>query len=180
LAHGHRPNHPPRQPPVVAPRVLDPVRRLNERNGSVLRGSRQGRRAFRHLLTACGASNTGRLGLELRTSKFTVMEGMETDDQVDRGTVNLTVLSITPVRAGRLFALASVEIEIGGVAIELHGIRVLRVGAEGTRIELPQFRDAAGLYRPVVILPPEVYGPIGDGVVDSLVERGFAKRRFTE
>ena len=108
------------------------------------------------------------------------MGGMETDAQVKPSTVNLTVLSITPVRAGRLFALASVEIEIGGVAIELHGLRVLRVGAEGTRIELPQFRDAAGLYRAVVTLPPEVYGPIGDVVIDTLVERGFAKRRFTE
>lgn len=73
------------------------------------------------------------------------MGGVETDDQVDRSTVNITVLSIAPLRAGRLFALTSVEIEIGGVAIELHGIRALRVGAEGTRIELPQFRDAAGV-----------------------------------
>jgi hypothetical protein len=93
-------------------------------------------------------------------------------------TVNVTVLSVAPARAGRLFALASVEIEIGGVAIELHGIRALRVEPAGTRIELPQFRDAAGLFRSVVTLPPEVYGPIGDAVLDALVERGLAKRRF--
>ena len=103
---------------------------------------------------------------------------MTTDNQVDRSTVNITVLSVAPVRPGRIFALASIEIEIGGVAIELHGIRVLRAGTAGTRIELPQFRDAAGLFRPVVSLPREVYGPIGNAVLDVLVERGLAKRRF--
>jgi hypothetical protein len=90
----------------------------------------------------------------------------------------LTVLSVTPIRAGRLFALASVEIAIGGVAIELHGIRVRRLGTEGTGIELPQYRDAAGLTRPVVTLPPEVYRPLADAVLDALVERGLAERRF--
>jgi hypothetical protein len=100
------------------------------------------------------------------------------DNQVDKSAVNITVLAVTPTRTGRLFALASVEIDIGGVSIELHGIRALRVGTEGTRIELPQFRDAAGLPRPVVTLPPEVYGPIGDAVLEALVERGLAKRRF--
>ena len=90
------------------------------------------------MLTAGGASNTGRLAFEPQTGNLPSMGGVETDDQVDRSTVNITVLSIAPLRAGRLFALTSVEIEIGGVAIELHG-------AEGTRIELPQFRDAAGV-----------------------------------
>jgi hypothetical protein len=64
------------------------------------------------------------------------------------------------------------------VAIELHGIRALRVEPAGMRIELPQYRDTAGLPRSVVTLPPEVYGPIGDAVLDALVERGLAKRRF--
>ena len=54
------------------------------------------------------------------------------NDQVNRSTVNITALSVTLARAGRLFALTSVEIDIGGVVIELHGIRALRVGTEGT------------------------------------------------
>jgi hypothetical protein len=37
--------------------------------------------------------------------------------------VSITVLLVTPMRAGRLFALASVEIDIDGVRIEVHGIR---------------------------------------------------------
>ena len=93
-------------------------------------------------------------------------------------TVNVTVLSVTTARAGRLFALASVEIEIAGVTIELHGIRALRVAAAGARIELPQFRDGGGLFRSVVTLPAELYGPITDAVLDALIERGMAKREI--
>jgi hypothetical protein len=92
-------------------------------------------------------------------------------------TANVSVLSVTPANAGRLFALASIEIEVDGVVIALHGIRAMRVGTESTRIELPQYRDASGLQRPVVTLPPEVYGPIGNAVLDTLVERGLASRR---
>jgi len=93
----------------------------------------------------------------------------ETGDQPEKSTVNITVLSVTPARGGRLFALASVEIDIGGVVIVLHGIRALRVEPAGTRIELPKIRNAAGLLRPAVTLPPEVYGPIGDAVLDALM-----------
>jgi hypothetical protein len=35
--------------------------------------------------------------------------------------VSITVLSVTPMRAGRLFALASVEIDIDSVRIEVRG-----------------------------------------------------------
>jgi hypothetical protein len=69
------------------------------------------------------------------------------------------------VRAGRLFALASVATDIDGVPIQIHGIRAMHVPPAATRIELPTFRDAAGM------LPDEVYGPMGDAVLDELVER---------
>jgi hypothetical protein len=88
-----------------------------------------------------------------------------------------TVLSVTPVRAGRLFALASVAIDIDGVPIQIHGIRAMHVPPAATRIELPTFRDAVGRSRPTIMLPDEVYGPIGDAVLDELVERGLAVRR---
>jgi hypothetical protein len=35
--------------------------------------------------------------------------------------VSITVLSVTPMRAGKLFALAFVEIDIDGVRIEVSG-----------------------------------------------------------
>lgn len=97
----------------------------------------------------------------------------------ETGLVRITVLSVTPMRAGKLFALASVEVDIDGVQIQIHGIRVLRVDPAGTRIELPKFRDAAGILRAAITLPDEIRGPIGDAVLDELVEHGLAKRRFS-
>jgi hypothetical protein len=86
-------------------------------------------------------------------------------------------MSVTPMRAGNLFALASVEIDINGIQIAVRGIRALNaVGV--TRTELPQYRDQNGALRPAISLLEEVVGPIGDAVLDELIERGLAKRRF--
>ena len=91
--------------------------------------------------------------------------------------VSIKVLSVTPMRAGKLFAIAAVEIDIDGVLIEIRGIRALHVPPAATRIELPTFRDAAGRSQAAVILPEEVRGPIGDAVLDQLVEIGLAVKR---
>lgn len=79
-------------------------------------------------------------------------------DQAETKAVKITVLTVTPVRAGKLFALASVEIDIDGVQIEVHGIRALHVAPAGTRIEVRR--------------------PIGDAVLDALIDHGLAKHRF--
>jgi stage V sporulation protein G len=105
------------------------------------------------------------------------MDQLQSDD-TGSSLVSISVLSVTPSRAGKLFALASVAIDIDGVQIEVHGIRALRVEPAGTRIELPKFRDAAGMLRSAITLPDEIRGPIGDAVLDALIERGIAKRRF--
>jgi stage V sporulation protein G len=85
---------------------------------------------------------------------------------------------LTPARAGKLFALASVEVDIDGVQIAIHGIRALRDAPVGTRIELPKFRGLNGEWQTAITLPEEVRGPIGDAVLDELIERGLAVRRF--
>ena len=90
---------------------------------------------------------------------------------------SITVLSVTPIRVGKLVALAAVEVDIDGVAIEIHGIRAMHVPPAATRIEVPTYRDAAGRSRAAIVLPEEVCGPIGDAVLDRLVELGLAVRR---
>jgi hypothetical protein len=49
------------------------------------------------------------------------MDGVQSSE-AGSSLVSITVLSVTPMRAGRLFALASVEIDIDGVRIEVHGL----------------------------------------------------------
>jgi hypothetical protein len=56
-------------------------------------------------------------------------------DQQSSSTVSITVLSVTPARAKKLFAFASVEIDIDGVQIGVHGIRAMReLGGDGYRV----------------------------------------------
>jgi stage V sporulation protein G len=105
------------------------------------------------------------------------MDGLQPYD-TGSSTVSITVLSVTPVRAGKLFALASVEINIDGVLIEIHGVRASRTPTGATRVELPTFRDAKGQPRAAIVLPEEIYRPIGNAVLDTLLEQGIAKRRL--
>lgn len=72
--------------------------------------------------------------------------------------------------------LASVEVDIDGVLLVIHGVRAIRVQPIGTRIDLPMFRDENGTWRHAVTLPDEISGPIGTAVLDELVERGLAVR----
>lgn len=96
-------------------------------------------------------------------------------DQPNSTTVSITVLSVTPARAQKLFAFASVEIDIDGVQIGVHGIRATHAGPEAAAIELPKFRDAGGVWRTAITLPEEIYTPIARAVLDALIERGLTK-----
>jgi stage V sporulation protein G len=98
---------------------------------------------------------------------------MEYDD-AGSSTVFITVRSVTPVRAGKLFAFASIEIDLDGVRLEIHGIRAIRVEPIGTKIELPTYRDATGVSLSALTLPEELRQPIGDIVLDALIDRGLA------
>jgi stage V sporulation protein G len=107
-----------------------------------------------------------------------LMPGSSPDHAEDSpsSTVSITVLSIKPVKFGKIFALASVEIDIDGVVLVLHGVRAIRVQPLGTWIDLPMFRDENGTWRHAIALPDEICGPIGRAVLDELVERGLAAR----
>jgi stage V sporulation protein G len=97
-------------------------------------------------------------------------------DQRRSSTVSITVLSITPARTQKLFAFASIEIDIDGVQIGIHGIRAMHAGPEAAAIELPKFRDADGVWRTAITLPEEIYIPIARAVLDELVERGLSAK----
>src|SRR6266851_4602579 len=97
-------------------------------------------------------------------------------DQPSSSTVSITVLSVTPARVQKLFAFASIEIDIDGVQIGVHGIRAMHAGPEAAAIELPKFRDGDGVWRTAITLPEEIYTPIARAVLDELVERGLTAR----
>jgi hypothetical protein len=97
-------------------------------------------------------------------------------DRPSSSTVSITVLSIKPVKLGKIFALASVEVDIDGVLLVIHGVRAMRAQPMGTRIDLPVYRDENGVWRRAITLPDEISGAIGKAVLDELVVRGLAIR----
>ena len=71
--------------------------------------------------------------------------------------VSFTVTDIERVRgAGRLVALAKVELELDGVMLVLQGVRVVRQGDRVTT-QAPRFRDPrTGDWIPALIVPAEL------------------------
>lgn len=90
-------------------------------------------------------------------------------------TVTFTVTDVDRVEgAGRLIALASIELELDGVALVVQGIRVVR---HNNRIstEAPRFRDPrTGQWVPALILPDELGRAIAREVHRILMKRSAA------
>lgn len=88
--------------------------------------------------------------------------------EADREPVTVTLLSIERVRgAGKLAALAAVEITISGVVLTVAGFRVLDEG-RAWRIEPPAFRDHMGRWQDAIGLPATVLQAIGELIRDEL------------
>ncbi|MCR6630824.1 MAG: hypothetical protein NVV74_12675 [Magnetospirillum sp.] len=82
--------------------------------------------------------------------------------------VTCRVDSVTRVAHPHLLALASVEIEVAGVAFRLDGVQVVAGRSRGfptVQVKLPTYRGADGAWRPAVVLPPELERPLGESVL---------------
>jgi hypothetical protein len=90
-------------------------------------------------------------------------------------TVTFTVIEVERVAgAGRLIALAAIELELDGVALVVQGVRVVR---QDRRIatEAPRFRDPrTGRWLPALILPDELGRAIACEVRRILMKRPAA------
>jgi hypothetical protein len=77
-------------------------------------------------------------------------------------TVTFTVTDVERIEgAGRLAALAAIEIELDGIALTVQGVRVVRQSNRITT-EAPHYRDPrTGQRRPALILPDELGAAIG-------------------
>src|SRR6516164_4408899 len=81
-------------------------------------------------------------------------------DQPSSSTVSITVLSVTPARAEKLFAFASIEIDIDGVQIGVHGIRAMHAGPEGAGGGMREKPDGERVGRTAITLPDDIYTPV--------------------
>jgi hypothetical protein len=80
----------------------------------------------------------------------------------------------------RLLALAEIEIDIDGIVIGLHGVRVVDLGRCALGIEAPAWRSG-GVPQPAISLPAEQQAAIADAVLDAYQARrgaiGARRRR---
>lgn len=83
--------------------------------------------------------------------------------------VEYRVLDIEPVRgAGRLVAVAAVEIDLAGIVVELHGCQVIRE-PDGLVCRAPQWRHpATGAWTAGIVLPDALMAAIGREVLEAL------------
>ena len=81
--------------------------------------------------------------------------------------VAVTVLRLDRVAAGGLLALAAVEIDIAGVVLTLHGVRVIRTGPRSRGVAAPFCRVAKGRLAEAISLPADVTRAIGEVVLDE-------------
>lgn len=99
----------------------------------------------------------------------------------DTASVSVTVVSIAATPgAGRLMALATVELVIEGVAIVLRGVRLVRCGSGEVVVELPTIRDHDGKPAPIVDLPPELARAVDLAVRREVVETVVARTEGLE
>ena len=75
----------------------------------------------------------------------------------DTATVSVTVsgISKTP-NAGRLLGIATVDLVVEGIEIQVTGLRLVRSGDRRILIEPPSTRDAQGQSIPCIGFPDEV------------------------
>lgn len=95
--------------------------------------------------------------------------------------VTVTVVDVQAIRKGQILALASVEIELDGVAFTISGLQVVRTreaisGREATGVALPRYRAPDGRWRPAVDLPDELREPVTAAVLERCCDMGITRR----
>ena len=81
--------------------------------------------------------------------------------------VSFRVEHVEKVRgAGRLHAIAVVSVDVDGVEMRIHGVRIVRQPTGLLAVEAPQFRRPGGEWVPAVTLPPELKDAIAAEILD--------------
>lgn len=93
----------------------------------------------------------------------------------DHATITFTVRDARPIASKTLFALVDVDMEIAGVTITIAGVQARRVGSGGTSVHLPTYKAPDGSWQTAITLPDEARKPLGDAVLEFLLEVGLAK-----
>jgi hypothetical protein len=90
------------------------------------------------------------------------------DDDAETIPVSVIVLRLARcLAAGKLLALADIELNVGGLSIEIRGVQVLRKGVDSVRVAMPGGRGTDGLMVPATVLPAELHRVVLNRVLDE-------------
>ncbi|EME67523.1 hypothetical protein H261_23070 [Paramagnetospirillum caucaseum] len=94
---------------------------------------------------------------------------------MDTASVTISTIHITHLRnAGKLRALADVEVVFDGIEMTIQGVQV-RADGKSTEVSLPKYRAPDGSWRAAIILPEEIKGAISDTVIAAGLEAGILR-----
>ena len=95
---------------------------------------------------------------------------LNANPNMDTASVTVTTVSIIHVKnAGKLRALADVEVVFDGIEMTIQGVQV-RADGKSTEVSLPTYRAPDGSWRPAIILPDEIKAAISDTVIAAGLE----------
>ena len=86
--------------------------------------------------------------------------------------IECTLLNLVAKKAGRLLALADVELDFEGVQIIINSVRIERE-ANAVSVRMPIDRDGRAL-----VVPDEVKAGIADIVLDAALAAGIVRERI--
>jgi DNA-binding cell septation regulator SpoVG len=72
--------------------------------------------------------------------------------------------------AGRLLALATVELDLGGIELTLHGVQVIQLPNGKLQCNAPRYRTPTGEWAPAVTLPDELELAIGAEILAAFTD----------
>jgi hypothetical protein len=100
------------------------------------------------------------------------------DSKSDFALVTFSVANARAIAGKDLFALVEVEMQIAGVCFAILGVQARNAPDGHTSVHLPTYRDTNGTWRSSVRLPAELHEPLCDAVLEFLVDKGLARRKF--
>ncbi|MFM2043476.1 MAG: hypothetical protein RLY86_2052 [Pseudomonadota bacterium] len=93
----------------------------------------------------------------------------------DLAIVDVDLHAFQVVASKRLLATAAVRIEIDGVEMLVHGLRLVERQGRA-EIEFPRYRDEGGQWRDALSLPAELIPPIRTLIADEAAARGLVEQ----
>jgi stage V sporulation protein G len=89
----------------------------------------------------------------------------------DTISVSFEVVSVTRLHnAGRVLALATVEIDLDGIELTMSGIQIVRLANGRLQCKAPHHRLPTGQWVPSIVLPDELERAIGAEILAAFTE----------